>query len=150
MNIHSMMSGQGSRQSQYKPFFREGSSVDLAAVKKQIKPENTLFTYLSQTRATLESDGEAVGANIRFLNRKLASCPPNIRSAVLIDARVMHGNPVIAGTRVPVYQIIEELADGTAIQELPDCFPGVTTEKIQAGLDFAIRLLRVYDDQVSR
>jgi uncharacterized protein (DUF433 family) len=58
----------------------------------------------------------------------------------------MHGNPIFQGTRVPVYQVIEELADGTRLEELPECFPSLSHQTIQAGLDFAIRLLRIYDD----
>jgi uncharacterized protein (DUF433 family) len=130
-----------------KPFQVWTSSIDLETVQKQISPEHGfLYSLLTQEWTALESVGEPVNTNINFLRLRLANASPLIREAITIDARVMHGNPVFAGTRVPVYQVIEELADGTAIQELPECFPGVSAEKIQAGLDFAVRLLRVYDD----
>jgi hypothetical protein len=32
------------------------------------------------------------------------------------------------------------------LDELPDCFPSLGQEKIQAGLEFTVRLLRIYDD----
>ena len=58
----------------------------------------------------------------------------------------MHGNPVFKGTRVPLYRIIEELADGTKLEELINGYPSLNLEQIQVGLDFAAFLLRIYDD----
>jgi uncharacterized protein (DUF433 family) len=88
----------------------------------------------------------AIKTNISFLRFKLAGSPEIVRNAIKIDPGVMHGNPVFQGTRVPVYQLIQELADGTRLDELPDCFPSLDQEKIQAGLEFTVRLLRIYDD----
>jgi uncharacterized protein (DUF433 family) len=96
--------------------------------------------------STNGSGEEAVQVNISFLRTKLATSPVRVRGAIAIDPGIMHGNPVFQGTRVPVYQLIEELADGTMLEELPECFPSLDRERIQAGLDFAIRLLRIYDD----
>ena len=84
--------------------------------------------------------------NMGFLRSKLDHSPDNVRNAIRIDPGVMHGNPVFRDTRIPVYQILEELADGTRLEELPESFPTLDREKVQAGLDFAISLLRIYDD----
>lgn len=85
-------------------------------------------------------------ANIHFLERKLEASPPRVKQAVEIDVRVMHGNPVFRGSRVPLYRIIEELAEGTSIAQLEEGYPSLDREKIQAGLDYAAALLRIYDD----
>ena len=85
-------------------------------------------------------------SSIQFLQRKLGFSSESVRSTIVIDARVMHGNPVFKGTRIPLYQIIEELAGGTRLQELPESYPSLTVEQIQRGLDFAASLLRIYDD----
>ena len=66
-----------------------------------------------------------------------------------MNLQVMHGNPVFRGTRIPIYQIIEELADGTPLAEIPEGYPSLNMEQIQNGLDFAASVLRIYDDQVS-
>ena len=54
--------------------------------------------------------------------------------------------PVFRNSRVPLYQIIEELADGTPLESLPQGYPSVSLEQIQAGLDFVALLVRIYDD----
>ncbi|MGH9795206.1 MAG: DUF433 domain-containing protein [Candidatus Acidiferrales bacterium] len=85
-------------------------------------------------------------ASIHFLERRLQTCPQNVRDAVEIDVRVMHGNPVFRGSRVPLYRIIEELAEGTSLEQLEEGYPSLDKLKIQAGLDFVAVLLRIYDD----
>ncbi|SRR6266404_5931122 len=87
-----------------------------------------------------------VQSNFQFLQRKLSSTLPHIQHLITIDSRIMHGNPVFSGTRVPVYQVIEELSDGTQPSELLEGYPSLSAEHIQAGLDFAASLLRIYSD----
>jgi len=91
-----------------------------------------------------------VESNLLFLQKKLALAPTQIADAVSIDPVVMHGNPVFRGTRVPIYQVIEELADGTPFDQLVDGYPSLDPEKIRRGLDFAASVLRIYDDEISR
>lgn len=88
-------------------------------------------------------------SNMRFLQQKLESASSRIKSAVWIDPTIMHGNPVFGGTRIPIYQIIQELADGTRIEELPEGYPALTLDTIRAGLDFVSSLLRIYDEDIS-
>ena len=47
---------------------------------------------------------------------------------------IMMGKPVIAGTRITVEHILEELAAGTTIDELLDAHPRLTPEAIRAAL----------------
>lgn len=122
---------------------KEGMNYDV--VISQTRPERSLIGKLLGPSATLDW-GDGAQTNSWFLGKKLASSPPHVRRAIAIDPLVMHGNPVFQGTRIPVYQVVEELADGTRLEELPECFPSLNDEKVQAGLDFAVRLLRIYDD----
>jgi len=87
-------------------------------------------------------------SNLHYLRRKLAACPDDINNAITMDVRIMHGNPVFRGTRVPVYQIVEELADGTSLTEILQGYPSLTIRQVQAGLDLAASLLRIYDEQI--
>lgn len=49
------------------------------------------------------------------------------------------GKPVIAGTRITVEHILEELAVGSPVEELLDAHPRLTREAIQAALAYAER-----------
>src|SRR5207244_3378456 len=120
-------------------------AVNHENVLKQVQQQRTLIVQLFAPSRRDASEG-AAQTNISFLRFKLENSPEHVRNTIKIDPGVMHGNPVFEGTRIPVYQIIEELADGTRLDELPESFPSLTGEKVQAGLDFAIRLLRIYDD----
>jgi uncharacterized protein (DUF433 family) len=87
-----------------------------------------------------------VQSNIQFLQKKLSIAPAHIVEAVAIDPRIMHGNPVFKGTRIPIYQIVEELADGTPLTDLTEAYPALTIDSIRHGLDFVSSLLRISDD----
>ncbi len=42
------------------------------------------------------------------------------------DPEIQHGNPVIKGTRVPVYIIVYELAAGTSEKDILEGYPTLT------------------------
>ncbi|HME01226.1 MAG TPA: DUF433 domain-containing protein [Terriglobia bacterium] len=88
-------------------------------------------------------------SNLRFLQEKLNRAPKEVADTVLIDPTVMHGNPVVKGTRIPLYQIVEELADGTPLESLTEGYPSLDPDKIRLALDFVAHLLRIYDERVS-
>jgi uncharacterized protein (DUF433 family) len=54
---------------------------------------------------------------------------------VLRDPKVMHGEPVFRGTRVPVATLVDHLEDGYDIHEFRAGFPGVSPEQIHAALE---------------
>jgi len=111
----------------------------------------SLYDYLLRTQRedTPQFDFYSTVSNFGFLRRKLSVSSEPVRSAVDINLRIMHGNPVFRGTRIPIYQIVEELADGTPLREIPEGYPSLTVEQIQGGLDFAASVLRIYDEQIS-
>jgi uncharacterized protein (DUF433 family) len=113
--------------------------------------EPGLFEILSRPRGYRSEELlRQVQSNIQFLERKLKAAPDRVQNAVLIDPRVMHGNPVFRGTRIPIYQVVEELADGTPFEELTEGYPSLTAEGIRDGLDFVACLLRIYDEKIPR
>ena len=93
-----------------------------------------------------QSDFYSAVSNFDYLRRKLDASSDAIKNAIDMDIRVMHGNPVFRGTRIPIYQIFEELAYGTPMQVIPDAYPSLSGEQIQAGLEFAASVLRIYDE----
>lgn len=63
-------------------------------------------------------------------------------SHIVSDPNVMMGKPVVAGTRITVELILEELAAGTSAAELIAGHPALTPDAISAALQFAAGALR--------
>jgi uncharacterized protein (DUF433 family) len=57
---------------------------------------------------------------------------------IIVDPRVVHGQPVIRGTRVPVAIVVGSLAGGMNYEEVEAEY-GVTRDDILACLDYAAR-----------
>lgn len=57
---------------------------------------------------------------------------------IVVDARIVRGQPVVRGTRVPVAIVVGSLAGGMSFQEVEAEY-GVTREDILACLDYAAR-----------
>jgi len=58
------------------------------------------------------------------------------------DPRVMHGQAVIAGTRVPVSVILDCLAAGMATDEITAEYPAVTVAGVRAAAAYGAELAR--------
>ncbi|HEY4032532.1 MAG TPA: DUF433 domain-containing protein [Ktedonobacteraceae bacterium] len=56
---------------------------------------------------------------------------------ISIDPNIAFGKPCIAGTRISVEFILEQLALGSTIDNLLDDYPQLTREQIYASLNFA-------------
>lgn len=113
-------------------------------------PVRTVASVIEEEFSRTESSRiefpfQKMGAYISFLEARLSSSSQQIRGAVSINPRVMHGNPVFRGTRVPLYVVIEELAEGATVQDLVEGYPSLNSEKIKAGLDYVSLVLRVFD-----
>ncbi len=53
----------------------------------------------------------------------------------------MGGKPVIRGTRIPVYFILELLANGWSFEEILESYPQLTKEDILAAIGYAGMIL---------
>ena len=70
--------------------------------------------------------------------RKVRTTRPRIVS----DPAVMMGKPVVAGTRITVEHILEELAAGSSVEDLLEAHPRLTRAAVLAALAFAAQALR--------
>jgi uncharacterized protein (DUF433 family) len=61
---------------------------------------------------------------------------------VSADPQVMHGQAVIAGTRVPVSVILDCLAAGMAAEEIVAEYPAVSTAGVRAAAAYGAALAR--------
>jgi uncharacterized protein (DUF433 family) len=60
---------------------------------------------------------------------------------VIIDSEVLSGKPVIKGTRIPVYLIIELLATGMTEKEILSQYPTLKKQDIKAALLYASKCI---------
>lgn len=61
---------------------------------------------------------------------------------IVVDPEILLGKPVIAGTRVPVYLILNLLASGYTEERIIQAYPGLSPEDIKAALLFAEQRMR--------
>ena len=61
---------------------------------------------------------------------------------IVSDPAVMMGKPTIAGTRITVELILEQLAGGETVDQILEAHPRLTREGVLAALSFAARALR--------
>ena len=59
---------------------------------------------------------------------------------ITVDPELMLGQPVIAGTRLPVYVVTHAIAAGDGTEQLIEAYPFLTAEDIEAALEFAAHL----------
>jgi len=60
---------------------------------------------------------------------------------VVIDPNVLAGKPVIKGTRIPVYLIIELIASGMTVRNVLREYPELNEDDVKAALLYASKLL---------
>jgi uncharacterized protein (DUF433 family) len=60
---------------------------------------------------------------------------------ISIDPRICHGEAHVKGTRIPVHQIVDMLANGDSIEDLLQEFPSLTRDDILACLKYAAALV---------
>ncbi|MEQ1619038.1 MAG: DUF433 domain-containing protein [Terricaulis sp.] len=53
------------------------------------------------------------------------------------DPKIMMGKPVIAGTRITVEAILEDLSDGMTIAQVMEAYEGIAEEDVRAAQNFA-------------
>lgn len=61
---------------------------------------------------------------------------------ITVDPAVMCGKPVVAGTRITVEYVLEQLGNGRSVTELLEGHPRLTREGIEAAVAYAIDALR--------
>ena len=59
------------------------------------------------------------------------------------DPNIMMGKPVIAGTRITVEHILEQLAGGRTIEQILEAHPHISREQVQAAITYAAESVRI-------
>lgn len=59
------------------------------------------------------------------------------RKRIEINPKILLGKPVFRGTRIPLYVILDLLAEGESVQEIIKAYPDLTEEDVRAAIRFA-------------
>jgi len=59
-----------------------------------------------------------------------------------VNPEIMLGKPVICGTRIPVYVILNLLGEGISFEQVISDYPDLSKEDILAALRFAARFTK--------
>lgn len=66
-----------------------------------------------------------------------------MKQKIIVDPKILGGKPIIAGTRIPVYLILELLASGlNEAKILKDYYPHLTKESIRAAVRYGAELVK--------
>ena len=66
----------------------------------------------------------------------------NYLDRITVDPNICHGKACIAGTRIPVSVILDNLSSGSTYDEIINAYPSITSEDIRAALKYATLLTR--------
>ena len=66
----------------------------------------------------------------------------SVEERIVINPRIMGGKPVIKGTRIPVYFILELIASEWTIDDILREYPHLTREDVLAAVRYAAKVLR--------
>jgi uncharacterized protein (DUF433 family) len=55
---------------------------------------------------------------------------------IISDPNIMMGKPIIAGTRITVEHILEQLAGGRTIDQILEAHPHITREQVWAAISY--------------
>lgn len=61
---------------------------------------------------------------------------------ITVNQNICHGMACIAGTRIPVSVILDNLADGASAADIIESYPSLKTEDISAALSYAAFLAK--------
>jgi uncharacterized protein (DUF433 family) len=63
-------------------------------------------------------------------------------SLIVSDPKILFGKPVIAGTRISVELILEELGSGMSLDDILRSYPHLTKDQLLAAISFAAQAIR--------
>ncbi len=64
------------------------------------------------------------------------------KGRIEVNPKILVGKPVIAGTRIPVYLIVNLVANGYDFEKIIEAYPVLTKEDIKAALKYAENLVK--------
>lgn len=59
-----------------------------------------------------------------------------------MNPKILGGKPVVRGTRIPVYLILELLSAGYDFKRIMEAYPTLTEEDIKAAVEYAAKIVK--------
>lgn len=59
-----------------------------------------------------------------------------------VNPKILGGKPVIRGTRIPVYLILELLSAGYDFKRIMEAYPTLKEEDIKAAVEYAAKIVK--------
>ena len=56
---------------------------------------------------------------------------------IVVDPKILAGKPVVAGTRIPVYLVLNLLANGYNFDKIIKAYPVLTKQDIEAAIKYS-------------
>ncbi|MCD6422540.1 MAG: DUF433 domain-containing protein [Elusimicrobia bacterium] len=67
----------------------------------------------------------------------------NLLNRITVNPKICHGKPIIKGTRIMVWQILDLLENGCSFDEIiKDYFPRITKKDIRACIHYANSIIK--------
>lgn len=61
---------------------------------------------------------------------------------IMVDPKVMKGKPVVKGTRIPVYTILEFFESGHTTEDIVEMYPDLDKKDVKAAIHYATEILK--------
>lgn len=65
-----------------------------------------------------------------------------MQEKIVVDPKILAGKPVIRGTRIPVYLILNLLAKGKTRKDIVQEYPELTEDDVAAAISYAASHMR--------
>lgn len=65
----------------------------------------------------------------------------SLKERIIVDPKVMAGKPVVKGTRIPVYVILEAIEAGQTIKEVTEAYPDLDEGDVKAAIRYATEIV---------
>jgi uncharacterized protein (DUF433 family) len=74
-----------------------------------------------------------------------------MKERISVNPNIHFGKPCVAGTRIPVQNVLELIREGLSFQQITqDYYPDLQAEDIRACIQYAIEVIAVEDLHVAR
>jgi uncharacterized protein (DUF433 family) len=59
-----------------------------------------------------------------------------------VNPRILAGKPVIKGTRIPVYLVLDLIAGGYDFDKIVEAYPALTPDDVKAAVEYAAAAMK--------
>ncbi len=65
----------------------------------------------------------------------------NLKDRIIVDPKILAGKPVVKGTRIPVYVILEAIEAGQTVEEIAENYPDLDEKDVKAAIRYATEIV---------